>query len=93
MGQLQKFTKLLLKQSQSNFGNVSIPKDPNIVLNYEKAKYFDVTFRDKSGLNEQKSRSGMSKIRSRVVVRSGLPGKPVFGFLNFQTGLKPVFTI
>ena len=39
MGQLQKFTKLLLKQSQSNFGYVSIPKDPNIVLNYEKAKY------------------------------------------------------
>ena len=58
MGQLQKFTKLLLKQSQSNFGYVSIPKDPNIVLNYEKAKYCDVTFRDKSGLDEQISRSG-----------------------------------
>ena len=57
MGQLQKFTKLLLKQSQSNFGYVSIPKDPNIVLNYEKAKYCDVTFRDKSGLDEQISRS------------------------------------
>ena len=71
MGQLQKFTKLLLKQSQSNFGYVSIPKDPNIVLNYEKAKYCDVTFRDKSGLDEQKSRSKLEWHDFQKVLRNG----------------------
>ena len=58
MGQLQKFSNLFLKELQPNFFFFFIHKDPNNVMNYEKAKYFNVTFRDKSGLNEQKSRGG-----------------------------------
>ena len=36
--------------------------DPNNVLKYEKAKYFDVTFSNKSGLDEQLSHSGRREI-------------------------------
>ena len=34
-----------------------MPKDPNKVLKYEKAKYFDFTFSNKSDLEEHLSRS------------------------------------
>ena len=48
---------------------ISIPKNPNKVLNYKKVKYVDVVFRDKNELNEQKSRSRVLGVSTRRGMR------------------------
>ena len=44
---------------QPNFWLISIPRDPNNVLRYEKVKNFDVALLDKSDLDEHLSRSAV----------------------------------
>ena len=44
---------------QPNFWLISIPRDPNNVLRYEKVKNYDVAFLDKSDLDEHLSRSAV----------------------------------
>ena len=44
---------------QPNFWLISIPRDPNSVLRYEKVKNYDVAFLDKSDLDEHLSRSAI----------------------------------